>query len=478
MKKLSFLILCTFLILTSYSKVIAESSNVTTKTKIYINNQLITFKSPIQIKNNELMLPLGETMAGLDISFDEIECRKTSFEGYTDINIDVRCDIGNIWMNNETTRVWVSGDNLDLNVPPLIYKDTVYVPLMFISDVLGKKVIRDNKNSTIYISDIVLPEPQGWIRLKNRPSGNERISITLDSTVPGIGSVGFKTNYLYKAVSINGKIYMIDNDGTLKQYDPATDVWVNKSKISELKNSNGNFKLAVLKGKILIIGVNCSDIYQYDIETNKCEFLTSFPIEQIPASVIVAEGKVYILSGMYAGDPNTLNTLDMYDPLTDTWTKKKDMFQGLSDLTAVYYNGKIYIFGGVKSTTKLEDLLEKDPVTGEMRFKPRSNTNEYPGQNIEAYDIKTDTWSYITPDNLHWFASGAELCNGKLYLFGDEYINGNVVNSVKEYDPVNNKFTKVADMLPKKDSYSTVAVNGEIFVISGKSVEKYIPGKK
>jgi hypothetical protein len=425
------------------------------------------------------MLPLGEVMTILGISFDGIECSKSSMEGSTRININISCDIGNILMNNETTHVWVSGDNLDLDVPPLIYKDTVYVPLMFISDVLGKKVIRDDKKSEIYISDIVLPEPQGWIRLKNRPSGNERVTIKLDSTVSGIGSVGFRTNYLYKAVSINGKIYMIDNDGTLKQYDPATDIWTDKSKISELKNSNGNFKLAVLNSKILIIGVNCSDIYQYDIESNKCELLTSFPVEQIPASVIVAEGKVYILSGMYAGDPNTLKTLDMYDPVTNKWTKKKDMFQGLSDLTSVYYNGKIYIFGGAKrSTTKLEDLLEKDPVTGEIRLKPRNNTNEYPGQNIEAYDIKTDSWSYITPDNLHWFASGAEVCNGKLYLFGNEYINGKKIYCVKEFDTVSNKFSKVADMLPKEDSYSTVAVNGEIFIISGRSVEKYIPGKK
>lgn len=477
MKKLCIAILSIFILSTSFLQITAKSGE-NLKSTVYINNQLTTFKNPIQIKNNELMLPLAEVMTNLGISFDEIKCSKSRMEGSTYINIDINCDIGVISMDNESTHVWVSGDNFDLNVPPLIYKNIVYVPLMFVKDVLEKKVTYDTKNLKVYISDIVLPEPEDWARLKNRPSGNEKVSITLDSTIPGIGRVGFKTNNLYKAVSINGKIYMIDNDGTLKQYDPATDEWTNKSKISELENSNGNFKLVVFNDKILIVGVNCRDIYQYDIETGKCKLFTSFPIDQIPAAVVVAEGKVYILSGMYAGDPNTLNTLDMYDPLTDKWTKKKNMFQGLSDLTAVYYNGKIYIFGGVKSTINIEDLLEEDPVTGEIRFKPQSNTNEYPGQNIEAYDIKTDTWSYITPDNPHWFASGAEVCNGKLYLFGDEYINGNEIYCVKEYDPVNNKFSKVADMLPKEDSYSTVTVNGEIFIISGKSIEKYIPSKK
>jgi hypothetical protein len=444
------------LLLSTFFQVFAASDTPQkTKYKIYIDNKLTTFNSQLMTKSKKLMLPLEEFLISIGISKENIEYRY-----YEDklICIDIFYKASIFSLDLDGNYVWASnGKGVTLDERPLLYNNKVYIPIESFVKLFDKKAVINNAKSTVNISDNVHLEPKGWVRLKDRPIGNESVNIKMKSVIPGIGGVSFQTDNQYKAVSIDGKIYMIDNNGTLKEYDPKTDIWSDKTKINEVKDSQGVYKLAVLNNKILIIGVNYSDIFQYDVATKECKLLTKLPTNIVVGSVVVAEGKLYILSGMGVGDPNTLNSLEMYDPETDKWTEKGDMFEGSNNLTSIYYNGKIYIFGAVKGTD-LDD-------------------HSYPGQNIEAYDIKTDTWSYISPDDVYWFASGLEVSNNKLYVFGDgsDKKSNSTKYSVKLFEPDNNKWTVVADMLPKDSGYSTCTINGDIYVIDGKIVEKFTP---
>ncbi len=474
MRKLLILFLFCSILLSSFSNVMAiDKISPDTNVKIFYKDKQWNFYSTPVKYNNKVMVPGYEVMKNLDI-----EVTSSFYKGYSD-NINnfiwsVLTDDKAILIQVGKSNVWVNGDSVELDVAPIVYNRIMYVPLSFISDVLCKSISYDNTISRVIISDISQPEPKGWTKLKDRAKGNEQETIVMQGTTPGIGSISFYTNDQNKAVALGDNIYMIDNDGTLVEYNPSSDIWTNKFKIQELNNTNGNFSLGVLDGKILIIGVNYNTIYEYDIHSNSCKLLTTIPIEIAACSVLVAEGKIYILSGMEVGDINTLTTLYVYDPIADIWTKKKDMFQGANNLTSVYYNGQIYIFGSVKSTyTNIEDMLEIDPETGNMRFKNMNDEDRYPGQNIEVYDIKTDTWSYVTPYDAQYFVSGAGVYDNKLLVFGKSSDECSVI----EYNPNNNSWSKISDMLPQNGGYSTVTINKDIFFINGTSVKKFTPNE-
>lgn len=290
-----------------------------------------------------------------------------------------------------------------------------------------------------------------WSEKNNRPGGNESISVTFPSTVKGFGTIGLSSNDINKAVTIKDMIYMINNDGTVLQYNASSDTWNEIDKIAGLNETNGLFRLVTTKDKIYIIGANLSDIWEYDPFTKECTLKTKLPTQRVVGAAIAIDDSIYILAGSEKGDPATLNTLDMYDLSKNTWVKKKDMFEGASDLNVTYLNGKIYILGAV---------------------------TESGGQNFEEYDIQKDQWTKKSPSSTEWFGSGMEAVNGKIYVIPSYYNYDGATDNVKEYDPDNDKWINRTEMYGVVDGYATTVCNGEIYVINCTSVEKYTPPSK
>lgn len=130
------------------------------------------------------------------------------------------------------------------------------------------------------------------------------------------------------------------------------------------------------------------------------------PTARSSASVVVAEGKIYVLGG-YTGNfyswtgGSAVNTVEMYDPLTDSWTTKSPMLFPAGSTSAVNYNNKIYVFGGL--TTNVTSIAK-----------------------VQVYDTQNDSWSEkrSIPQAIH--GTGAVTYNDKIYLVGGRYIGNNV----------------------------------------------------
>uniref|UniRef100_A0A672IGA3 Kelch-like family member 33 n=1 Tax=Salarias fasciatus TaxID=181472 RepID=A0A672IGA3_SALFA len=82
------------------------------------------------------------------------------------------------------------------------------------------------------------------------------------------------------------------------------------------------------------------------------------------------------------------------------------------------------------------------------------------------------------------FSHEAAVLNGQLYVFGGKkyYGNGDVLNSVYRFDPLQNSWESLAGMLEKRSSFSAVVLDGKILAIGGQSesgftdsVERYCP---
>jgi N-acetylneuraminic acid mutarotase len=56
------------------------------------------------------------------------------------------------------------------------------------------------------------------------------------------------------------------------------------------------------------------------------------------------DGKVYVLGG-YDGDGNSTATVQVYDPITDTWTSAQSLPDAVNHNSAAVAGGKLYSFG-------------------------------------------------------------------------------------------------------------------------------------
>lgn len=270
--------------------------------------------------------------------------------------------------------------------------------------------------------------------MKNRPAGNEAEGLTSD---------------LNKAVSIKNKIYMINNDGTVLEYDPVPDTWTSKGKIEELTKSGGDFKLTAANDMIYIATYYA--LLEYDIFTNHCSIKAILPNIGYTATITVGD-QIFLLGGLEEDENEMIytNSVYTYDLKDNKLIQKNDLLNVTCDSMVTSLNGRIYFLDG-----PLDDK----------------------GQNFEEYDNATDTWKMIDPCPGGWFGAGLAVVDNKLYVFPDYYNFMGQADNIKQYDSATGKWLNKSIMnFPKETpSYTTVVCNGEVYIISGTSVRKYTP---
>jgi N-acetylneuraminic acid mutarotase len=229
---------------------------------------------------------------------------------------------------------------------------------------------------------------------------------------------------------VNGKIYAIggvagssssyssvETYSTVEEYDPATDTWTAKS---EMPTTRGSHSANVVDGKIYIIGGTRGAAFSSD----------------------------------------RIQTVEVYDPATDTWTQKGDMPRGIGAGYSSVVDGKIYVIGGYGGA-----------------------------QRVDEYDPATDTWTMKSDMPTRRHALSTSTLDGKIYAIGG-YVPGVAgdpgVATVEVYDPATDTWTAAPDMPTGRMGPRTSVVDGKIYVIGGMArwitpaygtVEEYDPSR-
>jgi len=160
-------------------------------------------------------------------------------------------------------------------------------------------------------------------------------------------------------------------------------------------------------------------------------------------STSVVDGKIYAIGGgniIYG--VTYLSTLEVYDPVTDTWTRKADMPSGRACAAASVVNGKIYVIGG----------------------SPRAETYT---TTVEEYDPATDTWTRKADMPTARCFLSTSVVNGKIYAIGGRMYPGGDTTAVEEYDPVTDTWTRRGNMPTVRTGLSTSVIDGRIYAIGG-----------
>lgn len=237
---------------------------------------------------------------------------------------------------------------------------------------------------------------------------------------------------------LGGQSFASDIENTVFPYNIKTDSW---PKVTEIKMDGGSWlktlydtdipsmqeprrdhcAVTTSDGKIYVlggwrkekIGVNpekgtylkkvdivSKTMESYDPKTNKWEYKKTLSRERMDfAAVTGKDGNIYIFGGAVglASDPQVpiLNTVEVYDPKTDSWSFRKPMpVKRTGHSAALAADGRIYIIGG-----------------SEMIDQPQSS--------VYIYDPEKDIWEK-GPDMIlpRGVLTAVATPDGKIYAIG------------------------------------------------------------
>jgi N-acetylneuraminic acid mutarotase len=208
-----------------------------------------------------------------------------------------------------------------------------------------------------------------------------------------------------------------------------------------------NHMVATVNNKIYLIGgenfagTRFNTVEEYNPATDTWATKKPMPTARSAAAAAVINGKIYVVGGTVNGT-TALNVNEVYDPVADTWTTLKTMTTGRMFLAAAAANNKLYAMGGAKTTAGV-------------------NTNE-------EYDPATNSWATKTVMPTARMYLSAQLVNGKIYVLGG-YSGIASLNNNEVYDPSNNTWATKAALPTPTYLMGSVAIGNKIYIINGLS---------
>ena len=284
--------------------------------------------------------------------------------------------------------------------------------------------------------------------------GEIPVDVVNISNAPVISSQRWNGNGLgYELPNLQNALFMSPQAG---------DTWTKKADMPTARNA---LSTGVVNGKIYAIGgakwkvdeggrwLYFSTVEEYDPVTDTWTKKTDMPTARGWFSASVVGGKIYAIGGDSGSDRSTM---EEYDPATDIWTKKTDMPTAREGLSTSVVNGKIYAIGGATTLGVIQTVEEYNPIT-------------------DKWSKKADM-----PTARGYLSTSA--VNGRIYAIGGWPQNFPTISTVEQYDPATNTWKKKADMPTARGWFSTSVVNGKIYAIGGtplgtpfSTVEEYDP---
>lgn len=261
------------------------------------------------------------------------------------------------------------------------------------------------------------------------------------------------------------------------------------STLSPISSPRYGLGSATVNGKIYAIGGqevpgSVNTVEEYDPTTDTWTTKSPMGTARECLGVVALNDKIYAIGGMYMdlfGNNYYTNVVEEYDPATDTWTTKNPMNTDRANFAIAVANGKIYVIGG--GTNSVEEYnpttntwTQKTPLANSVGNAAATiNGIIYTmGNTVDAYDPSTDTWSTKVSLTTSRCNAGVAAVNGKIYAIGGYHLDGfnsEELSSIEEYDPSNNTITtKVESMPTARDCFGTAVLNDKIYAIGGASV--------
>ncbi len=242
-------------------------------------------------------------------------------------------------------------------------------------------------------------------------------------------------------------------------YDMSTNTWHLGANAPEPKRKELTYGETTFDGMFYAVGgvdafaTALNNLERYDPVNNTWTTLSPMPTARSGAAgaflgnELSPGGNLYVIGGRTtAGGPCSgaaMNTVERYDTVTDTWTAAASLPSARSDLAAVAYGGKIYVFGGCDLATVFND--------------------------VDVYDPNTDTWTALAPMPTARASLVADVVGNLIFAIGGIHDAFGAPLSINEvYNVAPNQWVKSGAPDPvARGEAGVVANKGKIFVLGG-----------
>ena len=190
---------------------------------------------------------------------------------------------------------------------------------------------------------------------------------------------------------------------------------------------------------IIFVVLLCGFCNQFLIAQEPWEFKASLQESRQEVAVAALDGKVYVAGGLQGN--SILDSVEVYDPATDSWSFIAPMPDQLHHAAAVATGGKLYVIAGW------------------------NNFFGTPQDTLYAYDPTTDSWTQKASLPTRRGSPAAAVVDGKIYVVGGDPGE----NDFAVYDPATDEWTILPDMPTGRQHMGAAAVAGKFYAVGGRT---------
>jgi N-acetylneuraminic acid mutarotase len=278
-------------------------------------------------------------------------------------------------------------------------------------------------------------------------------------------------------VAAGGKMYVFGGlapgwkpMGMVMAYDPATNTWTRKK---DMPSYQHHVAVTQHNGKIYLFGgyrlpdtgqatwIPMNTAWEYDPQADSWRALAPVPQARGSANAAVINGKIHLVGGatLPAGLPSgfvhparnvSVATHEVYDPETNTWSRRADLPTPRNHAAVGVVDGKLYVIGGRAGSVFIPNALNVDIV--------------------EEYDPATDQWQLRNPMPTPRSAAAWGTHNGRILVAGGEIRHRDIwgtYTTVESFDPKTNSWARLPPMPMPRHGLAGDVIGNRFHLISG-----------
>jgi N-acetylneuraminic acid mutarotase len=253
---------------------------------------------------------------------------------------------------------------------------------------------------------------------------------------------------------------------------------------------------AAIGSRIYVIGGldgfarTIATVEAFDVAENRWTIVSPLPKPVHHASAIAVGGKVYVFGGFTGVASTPVDTLYIYDPLTDRWSRGADLPDSTGGVALTVVEGRIHMLGGKSIGANVDSHYVYDPaantwssepemISGREQFAALTIGNRiyvfggrqggllYNIDTVEAFDIDRKTWDTMMPMPLKRSGFVTLEYGGKVYVFGGEAPT-TTFDQVDVYNPKTDRWSTMAERMPNaRHGLAGAQIDGSFFLIGG-----------
>ena len=266
---------------------------------------------------------------------------------------------------------------------------------------------------------------------------------------------------------IGNKLYLVgEGSAATLAYDLAAGTWSSSTALARRAFVGNHHPAEVLGGKLYLLGGlgggSEGKVQIYDPALNRWTLGADMPFAAGSSLSAVIGGRIYVAGGIVAGS-STTDRVARYDPATDTWDEVAPMPRGRNHAASATDGERLYVFGGRGPGSGDANVLENGFDTVQV-YDPLTDTwqsSDDPGSTLAPLpQARGGMGKAVFHDGL-FYVLGGETLNGA------GATPNRVYDRVDVYDPVRNTWRLAAPMRTPRHGIFPLLHAGRIYVAGG-----------